>query len=64
MSNRPNSQDDSRGAFMVNLVVEKGWRGRHLGTDIAKYLIAFATSLGSERIYAEVESQNLVRHLT
>lgn len=54
-------QDEARGAFMVNLVVAHCRRGQGLGTDMALFLMALARSLGSERIYAEVESKNAVR---
>ena len=54
-------QDDTSGAYILNLVISKAFRGQGLGKDMTMHLMQLAKSLEAERVYAEVDSTNLVR---
>lgn len=53
-------QDDQLGAFAVNLVVGRPWRGLGVGKAIVRYLMDQAAALGAARLYAEVDPDNMV----
>jgi GNAT superfamily N-acetyltransferase len=54
-------QADAHGAFVLNLVVGKAWRKCGLGKQLTQFIAERARELGAQRLYAEVDSTNLVR---
>lgn len=54
-------QEDEDGAFMVNLVVHDKWRGQGLGRRMSQFVADLAAKQGAHRLYAEVDSKNVVR---
>ena len=56
-------QDDRDGAMASNVVVARPWRGLGVGKLLMRTLVAEATALGAARLYAQVDTDNLVRPL-
>lgn len=54
-------QDDEDGAYVLNVVVDREWRRRGLGREIMTAAIRAATVRRAQRIYTEVDTDNMVR---